>query len=211
MNGTVRCTLADAVESGSLDHYRRKDGKALKQPDKLIERCRAGDAAAWNELYSRLNGELVEGIRRMFAPNGSDASFAEDIAAHVWYVLWRDRVKILGRFDQGRNGSFAAFLLGVARLEAKQQMRSRRRRKGRELGRGTHLIDRRDVSGLEVGMLLNEFAATLSARELEFLEDYLLSVPGSNGDDGRRPLSDVNVRQMRHRVRRKLLAFLYGS
>ena len=73
------------------------------------------------------------------------------------------------------------------------------------------MLDRRDVLGLEVGMLLNEFAATLSARELEFLEDYLLSVPGSSGDDVRRPLSDVNVRQMRHRLRRKLLAFLDGS
>ena len=208
MNATVRCTSADTVEPGSLGYDTSEHGNALNQQAELVEMCRAGDPAAWKELYGRLHGGLVEGIRHMLAPNGSDAGFAEEIAAHVWYVLWRDRVKILGRFDRERSGSFAAFLLGVARLEAKQQMRSQRRRKGRELGRGTHMIDRRDVSGWEVGMLLNEFAATLSAREQEFLEDYLLSVPGSDGDDGCRQLSGVNIRQMRHRLRQKLIAFL---
>jgi len=175
---------------------------------RLVEGCRAGDRAAWKELYGRLHKELLAGIRHIVAPNGGDASFAEDVAAHVWYVLWRDRVKILGRFDGERNGSFAAFLLGVARLEAKQQMRSRRRRRGRELGSGARMIGSGGVSGLETGMLLNEFAATLSARELEFLEEYLLSVAGPNGGGGGRPLSGVNVRQMRHRLRQKLLAFL---
>jgi len=174
----------------------------------LIARCRAGEESAWSELYGQLHDPLRRTIRWSLGPGPAESALVEELAAHVWYVLWRDRRKILNRFDPARDGSLTTYLSGVARLEVMQQMRSRRRRKARELGRGIETLRRDNVSALEIGVLLNEFAATLSDREKQFLEDYLLSIPDRNGNGDRLRLSGVNVRQMRHRLRRKLVAFL---
>jgi RNA polymerase sigma-70 factor (ECF subfamily) len=92
-----------------------------KPTDGLVERARAGDEAAWGELYVAHAGRLVFWLQSL--PTGDAASDYEDVAAEAWLTAAR-------RIDEftGNSSDFAGWLFGIARhLVWNQRRRTGRR------------------------------------------------------------------------------------
>jgi DNA-directed RNA polymerase specialized sigma24 family protein len=115
--------------------------------------------------------------------------------------------ELLARFDASLGCQLSTFLGIIAKREAKQLLRSERRRRVREQG-----ASRPDVSSADVRSDLNaaaeqEFLATLTPSERLFYTEFLL---GSPEIAGAKDYSPSNVWQLTHRVKKKLNAFLFG-
>lgn len=96
----------------------------------LAIRARAGDRAAYGELYTRLAPSVVAAARRVV----SDPEVVADVVQDTF-------VKALERLDQLRDVErFAAWLAGIARNTAMDALRARYR---------TTLDDRCDLASLE--------------------------------------------------------------
>jgi len=198
------------------------DGKNCNRPDgngaarraayadrRLVDRCLAGDQRAWEKIFDQRHWPLLRGIRTLLGPYGRDVHFVEEIAARVWYVLLRNDHEVLARYDPSRDSRLGAYLMGIARLEMVQYVRSERRRRGRELLAGRKLLEKQPASAEQLNGLFNEFISTLAPHEQEFLEEHLMSCPPPEGDgNGRDSESQDNIRQQRRRVYRKLARFL---
>jgi RNA polymerase sigma-70 factor (ECF subfamily) len=100
-----------------------------KPTDELVARARAGDEAAWGELYAAHAGRLVVWLRSL--PTGDAASDCDDVAAEAWLTAARR----IGEFE-GDASDFAGWLFGIARLLAWNQ----RRRSGRR-ATAPHAVD----------------------------------------------------------------------
>lgn len=172
----------------------------------LVDRCLAGDVAAWEELYNQCHFPLCVAIKSLLGPGYRDLNLIDEIAARVWYALVRNDGELLDRFDPRQDLRVGTFLRGVARIEIMQYVRAERRRRLREAEAGRR--PRRDdaLSGWQLDVMLNEFTATLTPGEQRFVEEYLLVAP-SEDDAERNDLTDANIWQRRHRIRTKLLAF----
>lgn len=171
-------------------------------------RCLTGEESAWEKLFRRCHPPLLEAIGFLLGAAAKDGHQAEEIAARVWYALLRDQGRLLARYDPDRDSSLRAFFAGLARIEMMRHQRSERRRKRHELKGGRRLLEEPGTSDSEVLALIDEFAATLTPGEKEFMEDYLTSPQeGNNGAHGGK-LSETSIWQRRHRIRRKLRAFL---
>ena len=177
---------------------------------RLVDRCLAGDAQAWEQLFRSQHPPLLAAARHLLRGGGENADLVEEIAARVWYTLVRDRCRVLDRFDPAQDSRLETFLAGIARFEIKQAMRSEQRRRNHESAAGREWLKTDHVGGLEIGLFLNEFAATLGPSELEFVEEFLLD-PHDSGTNGRPRLSSAAVWQRRHRLYRKLKSFLGGG
>ena len=81
----------------------------------LGARLAAGEEGAINECYSAL-GPMVLGYLRRFVSRDE----AEDVLQRVFYEVWRNR----DRYDPAR--SLEAWVLGIARKRAIDQLRRRR-------------------------------------------------------------------------------------
>lgn len=92
-----------------------------KLTDDVVERARAGDEAAWGQLYAAHAGRLVTWLRSL--PTGDAASDCEDVAAETWLTAARR----IGEFS-GDGSDFAGWLFGIARhLVWNQRRRTGRR------------------------------------------------------------------------------------
>ena len=124
-------------------------------------------------------------------------------------MLLRNDGEVLARYDPGRDSRLGAYLMGIARLEMVQYVRSERRRQDRELLAGRKLLEKQPACAQELDGLLNEFISTLAPQEQEFLEEHLMSCPPADGDgNGRDSESQDSIRQQRRRVYLKLARFL---
>ncbi len=89
--------------------------------DDVVERARAGDEAAWGELYAAHAGRLVTWLRSL--PTGDAASDCEDVAAEAWLTAARRIAEF-----RGTASDFAGWLFGIARhLVWNQRRRTGRR------------------------------------------------------------------------------------
>lgn len=86
--------------------------------ESLLLATRAGDMAAFDELYDRYAGRLLGYIQRMVA----ESDRAEDIFQDVFFKVLRDRT-----YDPGR-GRFSAWLFTVARNQILGVARTQKRR-----------------------------------------------------------------------------------
>ena len=105
----------------------------------LVDRARAGDPAAWRELYESLTGRLVLWLRSR--PSGDAAASPEDLAAEAWLVA-ADKIADF----HGTTDDFAGWLFGIARLQAANAVRRTRRRATvpgdvPDFGTDTHELD----------------------------------------------------------------------
>jgi hypothetical protein len=207
-----------AVRS-SEDHPIGEPGAdaAGAQADRLlVDRCLAGEPAAWEELYGHYHALLCDLIGSLLGQGyNNDPNVIDEIAARVWYELVKDDGRLLGRFDPCRDVRLGAFLRGLARIEIMRYRRGEHRRcEGEAKVRANH---RRDtpLSEYQVDALLSEFAATLTPNEQLFLRDYAL-LPSAGGEDEDEDTdstepSDSSVWQRCHRIRMKLRAFFAGG
>lgn len=171
----------------------------------LIARCLKGEEAAWKEFYDTHTPDFRRLVRYFLAKDRRTADTVDEIVARVWYALLRDDARLLHRCLDCQRKCPRCFLAGVVRMEVRKYVRSEmdRARHGERFAQCCRGCGASPPSNLEVAALLNEFATTLNAKELDFLESYLLGHPG-----GGCRLSDANVWQRRHRLRVKLKQFL---
>lgn len=202
---------------------------------RLVQRCLAGEAEAWDLLFRQAHPILLESARYLLGPNRRDDDLVEEIASRVWYALLRDNHRVLARYDAAEN-HLGAYLFGVAKREIQQFWRAQRRRLTHESQGGQRNSSCDHAAELEASALLQEFLAQLNAGEQEFLAGFLLPArtppaeplppsPSGNGrhngnataqhlatgnglasEDGK--LSKSGVRQRSRRLRLKLEAFL---
>ena len=178
--------------------------RRARQDRILVDRCVAGDAEAWEQLYERYHRALLAAVRLMFGPKRWDANLVEEIVARVWYTVVADGASMLDRFDPSRGCRLSTYLATIAKSEAAAFFRAERRRRRRE-----RIAARPESTEapapLDWQRELSEFAAKLTPRERQFLVDFLLAPP--NGKPFT-PLSATNRWQLRSRIRRKLQRFL---
>ena len=176
----------------------------------LLDRCLCGDEQAWQRFFDAYTPELFR-LVRYFLDSGQDGLAVDEVVADVWYRIVRNKARLLDRYDPERSADLGRYLAGVVRNVVLDHRRAGPTRGTTSLS-GGHSEPACLHSGFEVGLLLNEFAETLNAQEVAFLEEYLLSNRGScQRDDENCRLSAVNVRQRRHRLRKKLVHFLDDS
>lgn len=89
--------------------------------DDVVVRAKAGDQAAWSELYAANASRLNAWLRAM--PSGDVAADADDIAAAAWLTAARR----IADFS-GSSSDFAGWLFGIARNIALNTRRRSTRR-----------------------------------------------------------------------------------
>ena len=87
----------------------------------LVERARAGDAAAWARLYRAHAGRLVVWLGHIAPPDS--AASAEDLAADSWLTA-AERIHDF----RGGDDAFAGWLFGIARNHVRNAVRRSGRR-----------------------------------------------------------------------------------
>ena len=129
---------------------------------------------------------------------------SEEIAARVWYQLIANDFELLRRFDSDKGPRLHPYLTSICRHQTLNYRKEERRRRAREsnvaAAEGTTRLD----SETAPVQLSNDFTGTLSDREREYFEVFLLARQPQQNEE----LTDANTRQLRCRVRRKLLDFL---
>lgn len=195
----------------SRDDVEQQAARSRAQSDRqLVDRCLRGEAGAWDELYRQCHPPLLLAIRLFLGHSSTRQDLIDDIAAKVWFTVVDGQNELLSRFDSQRGCRLTTFLAGVARNEIARHFRAERRRRYREIvayharyGNGNgHSPHWQSLAGMETA--LTEFLATLTPREREFCEGYLLAWT----DNGDANYSASNRWQLQHRVRRKLWRFL---
>ncbi len=90
----------------------------------LIERIRAGDSRAIEELYRRYSAPVFSLIWRILQDNEE----SEDVALDVFFQIWTQAE----RYEPSR-GAPAAWIFTMARSRAIDRLRARRRREDRNI------------------------------------------------------------------------------
>jgi hypothetical protein len=175
----------------------------------LVDRCLAGEVAAWEELYRQCHDPLCAAIKMLLGPGFRDPNLVDDISARVWYALVKNDGELLDRFDPCRDLRLGVFFRGLARVELMQHFRAEQRRLCHEAEVGQRTRGNAPLNEWQIGVLLKEFAATLTPGEQQFMEEYLLSLPGEGENSEGADLTDANIWQRRHRIRSKLLKFFH--
>ena len=152
----------------------------------------------------------------MYAGRPDRRQVGEEIAARVWYQLITDDFRLLRLFAAERGCRLNAYLAGICRNQTLNFRKEERNRRAHERTAGNldgwrrpeeqsdpngHGFNGRNLSGLA------KFVATLTPTERQFYTDVLLGDASANGDQ---QYSETNSRQLRSRVRRKLVRFLQG-
>jgi hypothetical protein len=182
---------------------------AVAADRQLVDRCLAGDVAAWSLLYQQTHDSLLATIRNFLGRAGHDRNLVEEIAARVWYAVVKDDFALLARFDVRRSCRLSTFLSVLAKSETRMLFRSERRRRSRE-----QLVSRPELNddSAAPGALATdeEFLATLSPAELTFYRDVLVA-PSDRRDLAEQGYSSENMWQLNYRVRKKLERFIMDS
>ena len=182
-----------------------QDASPVVQDRELVDRCLSGESRAWDSLYQKYHPVLCGVLKSLLNARSGDDHLVEEIAARVWYGLVRDKGRRLGRFDDTRGYRLSTFLAAFAKRELLQHFRSEQRRRSRERSASLSPISSDPSNPRPGDILVEEFLHTLTPREREFFQANLL---GSTSDDDTPHFSTTNIWQLRHRVQRKLRAFL---
>ncbi len=196
---------SESVVAESSNDNAPSKRELLKADAALAKRCVAGEVQAWEEFYDQCHEPLLFSIEVMLGPGTADKNLVDELAARVWYTLIKDDAKLLSKYDNRRGAQLITFMMPIAKSELARYFRDEKRREKRErislTGKTPHDYGQPDLS-------LGEFLPTLTRREREYYNDCLLGYPidGSGSSEGTFSLS--NARQLRHRIRCKMMRFL---
>jgi DNA-directed RNA polymerase specialized sigma24 family protein len=181
---------------------------------RLVERCLAGEVAAWEELYAKCHDTLLASVRSLLGQAHDDPNLVDEIAARVWYALVADDGELLARYDPKRGARIVTFMRAIAKDEICRFFRTERRRRHREQialrDKPAHHSDEQAQSEAA----LAEFWETLSPREMGFAADHLLATAGDRGENvstSSTEYSDANIWQLTHRIYSKFVKFFRYS
>jgi len=180
---------------------------AVAEDRLVVERCVAGEAGAWDELYRRHHDGLCEAIKSMFGSRRGDPEVIDEIAARVWFRIVAHGADLLDRFDPRRGCRLSTFLAAVAKREVAEFVRSERRRRRREHAACRAEMQAGEQWGPWPAAEWPKFVESLTPRERQFLMENLLS-PGNLNEP---QITSVNRWQLSRRIRGKLSRFLDGG
>ena len=183
------------------------DPQQAKADRRLVQRCVAGDVAAWEELYAQCHPSLLTSIEVLMGAGPRDPHVVDEIAARVWYAVVANDGELLGRYDPGRGARLITFLRAIAKDEISRHFRTERRRLRRELEAYRERPHHDRSHPDEATLSMHEFFDTLTPHEREFCDDHLLSTPQEGGELAQNH-SESNTWQLAFRIRKKLRAFL---
>ena len=90
--GSTTITDEDQAVSETQRSLRAEEvsEECLQADRKLVDRCLAGEVAAWEEFYAQCHDPLCTAIRIILGRSHGDANLVDEIAARVWYALVAD-------------------------------------------------------------------------------------------------------------------------
>ena len=169
----------------------------------LVERCLAGDEAAWEELYRRHHPTLLRVIRALLFSKTGRTDLVEEIAARVWFSLVSENGRRLDLYDAAHGCRLITFLAAMARNEILQHIRAERRRRIREQFASQPESVSPLLNDWQGKNLVEEFVKTLTPREREYFRSKLLNLSSEAPN-----FTTSNSWQLKHRVQRKLKFFI---
>ena len=178
----------------------------------LVKRCLAGERQAWGDLYDGFHELLIDKAMSLLGARPDKREVSDEIAARVWYCLIADDFNLLRQFDGERGCRLQSYLATICHHQLLNYRKSEKRRRARETAVSMNdqfqLCDNGDCSETPPTLPV-EFHDLLTPREKEFCETYLLA-DFSNGEGPEKAgdFSQSNIRQLRTRVRRKLVKFI---
>lgn len=187
------------------------DGDNGLRDQQLVDRCLAGEVAAWEALYSQCHGALLASIRVLLGHGASDQNLVDEIAARVWYAVVADDGELLTRYEAARGARVITFLRAIAKDLVARHFRSERRRLQRETEALLEKPQHDTARGASPITSLAGFLSTLSPLERTFCDDFLLATPSKDGGNSRHTYSETYIRQLSSRIQRKLLGFVHGE
>lgn len=196
------------VRDVSADDESSADG--VRADAALVERCRAGEVAAWSEIYAQCHDSLLAAIKIMLGPQNGDLDLVDELAARVWYSLVANDGALLRKYNPKRSVRVITFLAALAKDQIMRYFRGERRRQKLEI-EASHENAKCDTGrAIEPDASLSEFLLTLTPKERGFADQYLLAAAGPEEGvpDSGCGFSLSNIWQLTGRVRRKLLSFL---
>lgn len=202
---TIFASPADGQCAGPREGV--ADTVGLHADAMLVERCVAGEVAAWEALYGQCHEPLLTSVRIMLGRQSNDANLVDEIAARVWYALVAKDGELLARYDSKRGARLVTFLRALAKDEISRHFRAEVRRRKRELEVLREKGQHPGVAPSHPVDSLAEFLCTLTAHERAFCSDYLLAQPTGAPE---KLHSEANVWQLTHRIYLKLMRFLHA-
>jgi hypothetical protein len=199
------CALS-ADEEGVRVAEGGADAGGARADAMLVERCVAGEVAAWEQLYAQCHNPLLVSIEIMLGRVSSDSNLVDEIGARVWYALVANDGELLTRYNPNRGARLGTFLRALAKDEIARHFRAEVRRRKREL---SALRERPQHQGRDPDYPVNslgEFLGTLTPHERAFCSDHLLAETSAATNE--KPCAAANVWQLSHRIYRKLVKFL---
>jgi RNA polymerase sigma-70 factor (ECF subfamily) len=182
----------------------RLDGEGSEQD--LVRRAKAGDEAAFGELFDRHAGDVAAVVRRRIAPALLRKTSISDVLQETRIVAFAK----CAAFEDRGDGAFRAWILGIAEMHVRRTLRhygaDGKRAAGREVTRGargeTAGFAARGPSPSEVA-IADELQAT-ALRVLGTLPDHYREVLQLTQFEGL-TLRDAGVRMGRsHEAVKKL-------
>ena len=172
---------------------------------KLVDQCLAGEESAWNELFKTVHAPLMT-VTKSLLTSTTDDDLVDEVVGRVWYSLVAEPTSKLGRFNPARGCRLVTFLTAFAKNEIRQHFRAEHRRRVREKNASRQEARSPSLNLLQMPVLFDEFLESLTPREREFLQVHLKA-----RELPEQPFTDANAWQLKHRIRKKLTAYLAGG
>jgi len=182
----------------------------VAQDRALVERCLAGEVAAWSEIYRQFHDTLLASIRSFLGKSGQDANLVDEVAARTWYAVVKNDYELLGKFDPRHGCRLSTFLSVLAKNETRVLFRSERRRKSREQQASRSELHAQPAAESPKDMADDELLITLTPAEKTFYLDVLVAQP-KDREQAEQAYTAQNLWQLRHRIRKKLERFILDN
>jgi DNA-directed RNA polymerase specialized sigma24 family protein len=176
----------------------------------LVERCLAGEVAAWSEIYRQFHDSLLASIRGFLGKTGHDANLVDEVAARTWYAVIKNDYELLGKFDPRHGCRLSTFLSVLAKNETRVLFRSERRRRSREQQASRSELHTQPAAESPQEMSSDELLLTLTPAERTFYLDVLVAQP-QDREQAEQGYTAQNLWQLRHRIRKKLERFILDN
>lgn len=192
-----------------LKGTRREPGARELVSQELIERCRAGDQRAWEELVDSTHREVYTLCLRILRNPDDAADATQDAYVKVWRGLKAFRGEAL----------FSTWLYRVAANSAISKHRARRRRRARESHAEDEILERVAAAGSTeekagLRLELRDLEAAIAALPEHYrLPVVLRDVYGLSMEDIARELriSETAAKVRVHRARKRLKQTVFGT
>ena len=175
----------------------------------LVDRCKAGDEAAWKELVDATHREVYTLCLRILRDPDDAAEATQDAYLKAWRALKGFRGEAM----------FTTWLYRVAANTAISKHRSRKRRRTHETGVGDEVLGQIAAGGSTESAATSRLAVQDLERALAVLPDHyrsavvLRDVYGLSIDEiaTQLKISETAAKVRVHRGRKKLKDMLYGD